>query len=136
MLGVGATISVLESQFAQYLGSPVKFESVVDLSTPYSSIKVVSTCSNQTIVPSVLCSCKPLANLNPPSGPDTSKKELLASKVVVAYLLCASVSTSLSIWFSMFVMKTFTTELDKTSPGQACVFYKNDQLLGGGWITS
>ena len=31
---------------------------------------------------------------------------------------------------------TFQTELDKTSPGQACVFYKNDQLLGGGWITS
>ena len=31
---------------------------------------------------------------------------------------------------------TFETELDKTSPGQACVFYKNDQLLGGGWITS
>ncbi len=29
---------------------------------------------------------------------------------------------------------TFETELDKTSPGQACVFYKNDQLLGGGWI--
>ena len=31
---------------------------------------------------------------------------------------------------------TFETELDKTSPGQACVFYKNDQLLGGGWISS
>ncbi len=30
---------------------------------------------------------------------------------------------------------TFETELDNTSPGQACVFYKNDQLLGGGWIT-
>ena len=29
---------------------------------------------------------------------------------------------------------TFDTELDNTSPGQACVFYKNDQLLGGGWI--
>ncbi len=31
---------------------------------------------------------------------------------------------------------TFDTEIDKTSPGQACVFYKNDQLLGGGWITA
>ena len=31
---------------------------------------------------------------------------------------------------------TFKTKLDKTSPGQACVFYKNDQLLGGGWITA
>ena len=31
---------------------------------------------------------------------------------------------------------TFEKELDNTSPGQACVFYKNDQLLGGGWITS
>ena len=31
---------------------------------------------------------------------------------------------------------TFETELNKTSPGQACVFYKNDQLLGGGWITT
>ncbi len=31
---------------------------------------------------------------------------------------------------------TFETEIDKTSPGQACVFYKNDQLLGGGWITA
>ena len=30
---------------------------------------------------------------------------------------------------------TFDSQLDGTSPGQACVFYKNDQLLGGGWIT-
>ena len=30
---------------------------------------------------------------------------------------------------------TFEKELDNTSPGQACVFYKNDQLLGGGWIS-
>ena len=30
---------------------------------------------------------------------------------------------------------TFENELDKTSPGQACVFYKNDQLVGGVWIT-
>ena len=22
------------------------------------------------------------------------------------------------------------------APGQACVFYKNNQLLGGGWITA
>ena len=29
---------------------------------------------------------------------------------------------------------TFYDELDGTSPGQACVFYKNEQLLGGGWI--
>ena len=31
---------------------------------------------------------------------------------------------------------TFDTKIDGTSPGQACVFYKNDQLLGGGWITA
>ena len=31
---------------------------------------------------------------------------------------------------------TFNIKLDSTSPGQACVFYKNDQLLGGGWISS
>ncbi len=31
---------------------------------------------------------------------------------------------------------TFNSKLDGTSPGQACVFYKNDQLLGGGWITA
>ena len=31
---------------------------------------------------------------------------------------------------------TFHTDIDATSPGQACVFYKNDQLLGGGWITA
>ena len=31
---------------------------------------------------------------------------------------------------------TFHSKLDATSPGQACVFYKNDQLLGGGWITA
>ena len=30
---------------------------------------------------------------------------------------------------------SFHSKLDGTSPGQACVFYKNDQLLGGGWIT-
>ncbi len=30
---------------------------------------------------------------------------------------------------------SFHSSLDGTSPGQACVFYKNDQLLGGGWIT-
>ncbi len=30
---------------------------------------------------------------------------------------------------------SFDTKLEGTSPGQACVFYKNDQLLGGGWIT-
>ena len=30
----------------------------------------------------------------------------------------------------------FDMKLDATSPGQACVFYKNDQLLGGGWITA
>ncbi len=29
---------------------------------------------------------------------------------------------------------SFHSKLDATSPGQACVFYKNDQLLGGGWI--
>ena len=28
----------------------------------------------------------------------------------------------------------FHSQLEGTSPGQACVFYKNDQLLGGGWI--
>ena len=28
----------------------------------------------------------------------------------------------------------FDRGIDGTSPGQACVFYKNDQLLGGGWI--
>ena len=31
---------------------------------------------------------------------------------------------------------TFENEIDKTSPGQACVFYKNNQVLGGGWITA
>ena len=31
---------------------------------------------------------------------------------------------------------TFHSQIDGTSPGQACVFYKNDQLLGGGWITA
>ena len=31
---------------------------------------------------------------------------------------------------------SFNSKLEGTSPGQACVFYKNDQLLGGGWITS
>ena len=31
---------------------------------------------------------------------------------------------------------SFYSKIDNTSPGQACVFYKNDQLLGGGWITS
>ena len=29
----------------------------------------------------------------------------------------------------------FDEEVSSTSPGQACVFYKNDQVLGGGWIT-
>jgi tRNA-uridine 2-sulfurtransferase len=29
----------------------------------------------------------------------------------------------------------FDEPIFSTSPGQACVFYKNDQVLGGGWIT-
>jgi len=29
----------------------------------------------------------------------------------------------------------FNEPISATSPGQACVFYKNDQVLGGGWIT-
>ena len=29
----------------------------------------------------------------------------------------------------------FDDPVSATSPGQACVFYKNDQVLGGGWIT-
>ena len=29
----------------------------------------------------------------------------------------------------------FDEAISATSPGQACVFYKNDQVLGGGWIT-
>ena len=29
----------------------------------------------------------------------------------------------------------FNQAISATSPGQACVFYKNDQVLGGGWIT-
>ena len=37
---------------------------------------------------------------------------------------------------SNFGTFTFNKKLDGTSPGQACVFYKNDQLLGGGWITA
>ncbi len=28
----------------------------------------------------------------------------------------------------------FDEAISATSPGQACVFYKNDQVLGGGWI--
>ncbi len=30
---------------------------------------------------------------------------------------------------------TFDQPISATSPGQACVFYRNDQVLGGGWIT-
>ena len=29
----------------------------------------------------------------------------------------------------------FDEVISATSPGQACVFYKNEQVLGGGWIT-
>ena len=29
----------------------------------------------------------------------------------------------------------FNERISATSPGQACVFYKGDQVLGGGWIT-
>ena len=30
---------------------------------------------------------------------------------------------------------TFDNSVDSTSPGQACVFYKKDKVLGGGWIS-
>ena len=30
---------------------------------------------------------------------------------------------------------TFDERVTATSPGQACVFYLKDQVLGGGWIT-
>ena len=29
----------------------------------------------------------------------------------------------------------FNEKISATSPGQACVFYKNEQVLGGAWIT-
>ena len=29
----------------------------------------------------------------------------------------------------------FNEPISATSPGQACVFYNNDQVLGGGWIS-
>ena len=29
----------------------------------------------------------------------------------------------------------FNAKISSTSPGQACVFYLKDQVLGGGWIT-
>ena len=29
----------------------------------------------------------------------------------------------------------FDEPISSTSPGQACVFYKDKQVLGGGWIT-
>ena len=32
-------------------------------------------------------------------------------------------------------MYTFDKKVASTSPGQACVFYLKDQVLGGGWIT-
>ena len=31
---------------------------------------------------------------------------------------------------------TFDDKISSTSPGQACVFYLKDQVLGGGWITN
>jgi tRNA-specific 2-thiouridylase len=30
---------------------------------------------------------------------------------------------------------TFDEEINTTSPGQACVLYLDEQVLGGGWIT-
>jgi tRNA U34 2-thiouridine synthase MnmA/TrmU len=30
---------------------------------------------------------------------------------------------------------TFDKKISSTSAGQACVFYLNNQVLGGGWIT-
>ena len=30
---------------------------------------------------------------------------------------------------------TFDEEINTTSPGQACVLYLGEQVLGGGWIT-
>ena len=29
----------------------------------------------------------------------------------------------------------FDMPINSTAPGQACVFYKKDRVLGGGWIT-
>ena len=36
---------------------------------------------------------------------------------------------------SNFAKFEFDEEINATSPGQACVFYLKDQVLGGGWIT-
>ena len=43
-------------------------------------------------------------------------------------LLSSAPATSLQL-------DPFDEELYSTSPGQACVFYLNDQVLGGGWIS-
>ena len=36
---------------------------------------------------------------------------------------------------SKYAEFTFDKDIDTTSPGQACVFYLKNQVLGGGWIT-
>ena len=97
----------------------------------------------------VMLKSKPLSQIElvaitEKSNPSISRalRNLLDKKIVNQDLECSAKIRSTQNEISGKLKITgdsgyflFYEPVSATSPGQACVFYKNEQVLGGGWIT-